>query len=212
MKKSSFTPALIIFSISLMVIGVLSFKYQQNPIVLNDKKSKLTILDNVKKTAQKLPVLNELIRQNIDKQNAQTNSEQKAPSILASERVYTENEIQKMTEAQFSELLTETKNKLPKLSDIKKLPPGVLHHTPPLVIEAGRDLGLIKEVLKVHESFESLATPFYQACAKDNVGVTPVRALCLTNLIELKKKSGQEIKMSDYPEQIIQLTRMVTDL
>ena len=109
-------------------------------------------------------------------------------------------------------LLKETEFRLPKLTDIKKLPAGVLHHTPPIILQAGRDLGVIKEILKVHESFERVATPFYMTCAKNNEGTTPVRALCLTNLIVIKKKNNQNINLKEFPERLIELSRIITDI
>lgn len=56
------------------------------------------------------------------------------------------------------------------------------------MLQAGKELCLIKEVIKIHESYEDLAAGFYQICALNNESPTPVRALCLTNLVEIKRK------------------------
>lgn len=163
-------------------------------------------------TAQKVPVLKTLIQQNLAKQQEQAAALAEAELVLEKERIYTEQEINEMTEEKFSMLLKDTANRLPKRSDIKQIPSGALHRTPEIIIKAGRDLGLIKEVLKIHESYERVAASFYQSCAKDEEGTTPVRALCLTDLIQIKKKHGQELKMNEFPNQIVELSKMVTDI
>lgn len=206
MKKGRMTPTFIICVISLLIVGSLSFFYSQNKILSDDNKSKNVVL----KTANKIPVLSTLLAKNLAKQQAQ--SEANDESLLTVERVYTEQEINEMTEDGFLKLLEETQKKLPKLSDIKELPAGALHRTPTIVLQAGRDLGVIKEVLKVHESYEKIVTPFYKTCAKDEQGTTPVRALCLTNLIFIKKKNNEKINLKEYPNRLIELSKMVTDI
>jgi hypothetical protein len=212
MKKRSFLPAFILLSISLLIVGRMAYLHSQNSSLLNDNKSKLTLLNTVENTAQKVPVLKNLIAKNLAKQNAMAQAQVTDQYVLTVERVFTEKEINEMTETKFIELLKDTERKLPKLTDIKKLPAGALHRTPPIVIQAGRDLGVIKEVLKVHESYERVVTPFYKSCAKNEEGTTPVRALCLTNLIEIKKKNNQSLNLKDYPERLVELSKMITDI
>lgn len=207
MKKSGFSLPLIITTISLIIIGAVVYLKQKESPLLNDNKSKLTLLN----TAQKVPIFKSLLKQNLAAQN-----EASAPlpreNVLEKERIYTEQELGEMTEENFLELLKDVQTRLPKLSDIKKLPPGALHHTPPLILEAGRELGLIKEILKIHTSYEAVALPFYKSCAKNAEGTTPVRALCLTNLIEIKKKNGQDFNSSEYPGHIVELAKIVIEI
>ena len=212
MKKSSFSPVLILLSISLLIMGVVTYLRITNSSTLNDNKSKLTLLNTAKKTVQKIPGLKTLIANNIAKQNAIAEEQVGDQNILTAERIYTEQEINEMSEVKFIDLLKETERRLPKLADIKKLPPGALHRTPPIVLQAGRDLGVIKEVLKVHESYSRVVAPFYKSCAKDDTGTTPVRALCLTNLIEINKKNNQSLNLKEYPDKLIELSKMVTDI
>lgn len=190
----------------------MAYLHSKNSSLLNDNKSKLTLLNIAQDSAQKVPVLKDLIAKNLAKQNAMAEAQVTDQNVLTVERVYTEQEINEMTENKFMDLLEDTARKLPKLTDIKKLPAGALHRTPPIVIQAGRDLGVIKEVLKVHESYERVVTKFYKSCAKDEEGTTPVRALCLTNLIEIKKKNNESVNLRDYPERLIELSKMITDI
>jgi hypothetical protein len=225
MKNSSFLPKIILFTTVLIIVGTLIYLRTNSNEIINDKKSQLTLLN----TAKKVPGLKTIIAKQLEKQqqkqqqkqqekqgnkqeNLSDNSQSQTPDLITAERLYTEQELQNMTQLQFSDLLKETEKKLPKLSDIKQLPPGALHHTPVLIIQAGRDLGVIKEVLKSHGSYTKLAVPFYQNCAKDEEGTTPVRAMCLTNLIAIKKNNKESLNLAEYPQRLIELSKMVTDI
>ncbi len=127
--------------------------------------------------------------------------------LITMERQYTEKEIENMNELQFSTLLSDVKRKLPKKSELKNIPAHALHTTPPIIIEAGKNLGLIKEVILIHPEFQKTAIPFYEECAKDNESPTTIRALCLTNLIIINKKT----KLQNYPKEIVDLAKIVTE-
>lgn len=206
MKKSGLSIPLLISMVSIIVIVIVVVSYQQKEVTSNDNKYKLTLLNK----AKKVPVLKSIIEQNLAKQQASAPAADE--NVLVIERVYTEQELNKMSEEQFAALLKDMEIRLPKLSDIKSLPAGALHRTPPVILEAGRELGLIKEILKIHESYERVAAPFYKNCAKKDDGTTPVRALCLTNLIEIKKKNGEVLNLAEFPGQIVELSRMITDI
>jgi hypothetical protein len=211
MQKRKFSPGFSILVLTLILIGVgvfLNHKKDRELIALNETKSKLTDSESAPKKAN----LKDLIKKNLEKSQESPLVDPSAENVLMRERIYTEAEINEMTETQFIQLLEDTQRKIPKQSDLKKLPSQALHRTPSIVLQAGRDLGVIKEVLKVHESYERVAAPFYKTCAKNDEGVTPVRALCLTNLIEIKKKNGESLNLKEFPNQLIELSKMVTDL
>ena len=193
---------------SFLFMGSRALK-NQNSLSTDDTKSQLTPTNTIQKKA--LSIKN-LIAKNIEKQSGMTERVDFEDRLLEQERFYTEAEIAGMTQENFKSLLKEIELKLPKLSDIKKLPEGALHRTPTPVLEAGRDLGLLKEILKVHESYEILALDFYNQCAKNAERPTPVRALCLTNFVAIKKKNGKKVHLEQYPANLVELTRMITDL
>jgi hypothetical protein len=210
MKLRSVRTVILLVVVALILgVGVRYINSDKNHAV-NEIKSKLTIDTTTQKTPPK--GLRALIAKNIEKQQEMTERTDFGPPLIEQERFYTELEIASMTEGQFEDLLKTVELKLPKLSDIKKLPPGALHRTPELVLQAGKDLGLIKEVLAVHESYERNAVGFYDECAKSVERPTPVRALCLTNLIVIKKKNGEKINSKAYPAELLELTKMITDL
>ncbi len=156
--------------------------------------------------------LKALLDKSLKKQDEMTERSDFDDNLVVKERFYTESEISEMTETQFVLLLDATELKLPRISDLKKIPEGALHTTPAPVLEAGRELGLIKEILKTHNSYEQKALGFYEKCAKNSERPTPVRALCLTNLVEVKKRNNEKININEYPPQLVELTKMITDL
>ena len=198
------------------ILALVSIVRNQNNSSENDNKSKLTLSKIEKKVEQKVGekalTLKNVIAKNINHQEETAAQQNTNETILTQDRNYTEKELLDMSEDSFRDLVKDTERRLPKLSDIKKLPPGVLHRTPEIIIQAGRDLGVLKEILKNHESYERVAIPFYNSCAKNEASPTPVRALCLTNLIEIKKKNGTKINLKEFPSQLIELSKMVTDL
>lgn len=209
MKLRGLRPFIFIIFFAGLLVAVNLWKKSRNSESSNDIKSQKTSENGA---SPKSKTLKDVIAGNLKKQDEFVERKDFDDSVLAQERFYTEAEINEMTEEKFAQVLQETESKLPRISDIKKLPPGALHRTPAPVLQAGKDLGLIKEILNVHESFESLALPFYNNCAKNTDRPTPVRALCLTNFVQIKKKNGEKINTSAYPEELIKLTRMITDL
>ena len=214
MKKDRFSMALGLLSLALILAGIsmyLNHKKNQAP---KEIKSQLTQekSPNAPTSQDSMTISAESHSTPLGQSAVNETSAVIKNDLVSKERVYTEIELSQMSEVQFVELLKETQRRLPKLSDIKKIPEGALHHTPELVMEAGRNLGVIKEVLKSHESYEKVALPFYSECAKNDEGSTPVRALCLTNLIELHKKIKKPINLKEFPSQVVELSRLVTDM
>jgi len=196
----------------MLIVGSIVNNFANKSVSQNDNKSKLTLINPLINGTKKIPLLKNIITNNLAKQNAAAEAEVTNQNVLTAERIYTEQEINTMTEDQFIELTKDTDLRLPKLSEIKKIPPGALHHTPALIIQAGRDLGVLKEVLKVHKSYERDALPFYKSCALRSVIPTPVRALCLTNLIEIKKNNNESINLGEFPDSLTELSRMVSGI
>ncbi len=213
MKKSKDSSLYILLISAIILASILLFKKGEKSrelIALNETKSQLTNQnENLQANPKKMSLKN-LIKNNIIHQET-TNNSNNQENLLTKERLYTQEEIDSITEEKFIELLKETELRLPKLADLKKIPAGALHTTPPQIFQAGRDLGVLKEILKVHESYDNLAIGFYKKCAKDSEGTTPVRALCLTNLIEIKKKKNETLNLAEYPNQLVELSKLITD-
>jgi hypothetical protein len=213
MKLRGLTAILTAASLGIVVL-LLShyFKVKDSPPEIKSQLTNSNEIEGQKPRGPTFQNLKSVIAKNLEKQSEMVERKDFDDSLLVQERFYTENEINEMTEPQFKSLLKDIELKLPLLSDLKKLPPGALHTTPAPVMQAGKDLGLIKEILKVHESYEREALVFYESCAGNAERPTPVRALCLTNLVIIKKKNGERVNLKSYPAQLVELTKMVTDL
>lgn len=206
MKLKEFSLPLVLLLIAGILAAISMYLNGQKKVRPNDSISQLTASVAEKKTSK--------LRTFLDKgfHKTQQNSEASSTPLLDHERQFTEQEIAQMNEEGFEELLTEVERRLPKISDIKKIPSGALHRTPETIIEAGRNLGLVKEILMSHEKFIPKAIGFYDHCAKNDERPTPVRALCFTNLVLLKKQKAEKINLKDYPPQVIDLAKMITDI
>ena len=206
MKLKEFSLPLVLLILAAILAGTSIYLNTRKPKISNESKSQLT-------TPSKAP-LNDKIRTFLNK-SLRTKKElgpvNEAP-IVTQERLYTEEEINRMSAESFKSLLAEVELRMPKLADIKKLPAEALHRTPEPILEAGKDMGLIKEIITRHEAYAPLAIGFYDNCAKSEERPTPVRALCLTNLALQKKKRAEKINLRDYPNQVIDLAKMITDL
>jgi hypothetical protein len=200
----------VLFSTAILLLVVLSIYRNtefKKPLIAS--KNELTpTIENKNKTQK----LKEIVAQNLAYNQEMVERTDFDNSVINQERLYTENEIANMTEKEFENLLKDVSMKLPKLSDIKKIPPQALHRTPPPVLQAGRDLGLIKEIINIHERYEIKTIPFYDECSKNNERPVPVRALCLTNLVIAKKKLGLKFNRQEYAPEILDLAKMVTEL
>lgn len=196
MKKRYFSPFVIILGLVILIGSTF--------VIFRSQEEKV-----IKKVATASIKLQKIIETRNNKISELQNSKSE---LLTAERIYTEEEIKNTTELQFSEMLKDTERRLPTLSDIKQVPSGALHHIPTLVLEAGRNLGVIKEVFKFHPEYELKAIPLYTECAHSEKRPTPVRALCLTNLIEISKKHHLPLDLKSFPSNIVELTKLVTDM
>lgn len=194
MKKHIFSPIVITIFLAILAVSAL--------LILKPQEEKI-----IQKVANKSTRLQQIIAKNKDKNIVTADL-----SLLTAERIYTEEEIKNTTEIQFDEMIKDVELKLPKISEIKEIPAGALHHTPQLIMEAGRNLGAIKEVIKYHPEFEKKTIALYSNCANSADKPNPVRALCLTNLIEIAKKNHLTIDLKKFPAEIVSLSKLVTDI
>ncbi len=194
MKNRLFSPIVITILLAIIIVSAVVFLRPQEEKV-------------IKKVAQKNSKLQKIINR-----NQQAQFDKNSPSLLTQERIYTEEEIKNTTPLQFEEMLKETEAKLPLKAELKQIPEGALHHTPTTILEAGRNLGALKEVLKFHPEYEEKIIPLYHKCAQASDRPTTVRALCLTDLITLSKKRNTPIDLTKYPNDIVSLTKIVTDM
>ncbi len=194
MKKRFFSPIVMVFLLAILAISTIIYLKPKEEIAL-------------KKVTFKSRRLDSILKNNLKRES--TNS---STDLITIERAYTETEIQNTTADDFSQMILDTESRLPTLSDIKQIPSGALHHIPSVILEAGRNIGVLKEVIKIHPEYEDKIIPLYQNCAQAENRPTTVRALCLTNLIELSKRHNLVLDLKKFPPKIVELTKLVTDM
>lgn len=109
---------------------------------------------------------------------------------------------------QFEEIANSIVEKLPKKQDLQELKEGEVHSIPQELLETGRELGRLKELVLRYPDFKELqskAKSFYKGCADDEDYPTSIRSLCLFNRLQLAKNNGEKFDISPYPLEIKQL-------
>lgn len=107
----------------------------------------------------------------------------------------------------FNNYVDETLKKLPTKEKLEGLNNDDVHHTPKFIMETGLRLGKIKKQVKLNKDFAPKAMDFYEGCAKKDESFTPIRGLCLANLMYLKKELGESFDPSPYPEKVQDLAK-----
>ncbi len=118
------------------------------------------------------------------------------------------NENQKKALQQFERRAQEIQSKLPRKADLQKLEDDQVHSIPQELLQTGRQLGQLKEmVLRYPDNpvLQERAKEFYKNCADDEGYPTSIRSLCLFNRLQLAKNSGEDFDISPYPLEIKEL-------
>jgi hypothetical protein len=115
-----------------------------------------------------------------------------------------------MTSEDFDRTLEETQKIIPTLQKLQTLSQEEIHHTPVLLLEAGKKLGEIAEILHVQPHFASQAISFYRTCARESQYPNSVRALCYSNLKQLDPQSfHNENEDPEVNEAVIRLAHQI---
>lgn len=90
-----------------------------------------------------------------------------------------------LSEFDFVERIEKTLLGLPAIEELKNFSAQELHHFNPLLIEAGKKLGKIAEVLTAYPQYKNKGLEFYQRCVQKVETFTAIKALCLLNFEKL---------------------------
>lgn len=141
---------------------------------------------------------------------ANIQAEQEAPVIeVTANQISSKSE--KWEERFFNNYLEKTLATVPIQRDLQKLTGEQAHHSPSVVMEVGMRLGKIKKQVKLNQDFSAKASVFYESCAQKKGAMTPVRGLCLANLIYLKKDSGEDLNLETFPKDVRALAKQASE-
>ncbi|WP_412472266.1 hypothetical protein [Halobacteriovorax sp. RT-2-5] len=76
-------------------------------------------------------------------------------------------------------------NDLPIVSDIQKLSPSEVHHTPEIIKNAGELVGAIHAQAQAQPLKRYAAMTFFKSCAEDSEVIRSIRAVCLKKIYKL---------------------------
>lgn len=104
--------------------------------------------------------------------------------------------------APFQQRLDEIAASLPRTSELRALSEEEVHHTPPVLLEAGEKVGEVAEALAANPALKPQAIRFYRDCAKGNETASSVRALCFYHWEKLSQGSADEPGPTEVPPEI----------
>lgn len=115
---------------------------------------------------------------------------------------------QKKAIERFREQAQSILDRLPYQEDLQKLEDNQVHSIPQSLLQTGRDLGKLKELVLMYPDFQELqkeAKLFYKDCADQEGYPTSIRSLCLFNRLQLARNHNENFDLSAYPPEIKKL-------
>ena len=180
MKKEKF--------IFVFILGVLSL-YFSYEILISSVFDSVEIKKNLKNLSS-----TQIIQ---DTRGAETLSSSRIPKL----KFYSSDE--------FSGLLMKVYSDIPTIDDLRRLSPEDAHNYPNSLIETGRNLGLIVELVKNKKELLNEAIGFYSKCSKRDRFPSSVRAICLSNLMKFSKDSDFRPDLSLYPRRVLEMVKIL---
>lgn len=101
--------------------------------------------------------------------------------------------------------------KTPRLDSLKALLPSEIHDTPAPVLQAGRDLGEMREYFLTHHHDINVELSFYLKCSQQKDFFDSARALCAARASQLfLKMTGRTISPKIFDDRIAALKDQIT--
>lgn len=102
--------------------------------------------------------------------------------------------------SEFKEWTQNTLERLPTLTDLRRLKAREVHHMPAILQEAGQNLGAIAQALHDNPNLAAEAASFYKICFGREDLPVQVRGLCLANHRNLRITHGDRAEWT--PEEL----------
>lgn len=101
--------------------------------------------------------------------------------------------------------------KIPRLESLKNLLPSEMHDTPAPVLQAGKDLGEMREYFLTHDHDINVELDFYLKCSQQKDFFDSARALCAARASQLfLKMTGRTISPAIFDDRIAGLKDSIT--
>jgi hypothetical protein len=190
---------LIIGLLCFTLVGVISFKDK----LFNGEVANPT----VKKTIAPTPKGNEGHEHHKEKKTSMVRpmNDHKVPERKTFKNL---KEKEEKIVVQFQDQRDDLIKHLPLVSDLQKLDDGEAHHITPGLLQTGKRLSRLKELVLKYPKVKPLqeeANEFYETCAGDSEFPTSIRSLCLFSRLQLAKNREESFDISPYPLEIKQM-------
>lgn len=137
----------------------------------------------------------------------------KATENPANESLEKGPEKNQMNLQSFRDLTASAQEKLPTLTEIRKLKAEDVHHTPELLREAGLILSQVAQALHDNENLASEAASFYEGCYSREDLPTSIRGLCLADHRNIRLKWGDRAEWTTHeaqqPAEVLRLAEAI---
>lgn len=110
---------------------------------------------------------------------------------------------------EFSGFLMKMYSAIPTIDELRNLSLEESHNYPNPLIETGRNMGLLVDLIKGNKDYLKEAIGFYSKCSKRDRFPKSVRALCLANLLKYSKGSDYHPDLSLYPHRVLEMVKIM---
>lgn len=152
--------------------------------------------------------------QSLSAKNLQKGLEGAEPKVsqedkIPHRKVYTElQEKDSKVIIQFQDQRDELIREMPLVTDLQRLEDGQAHHITPGLLETGKRISRLKQLVLSYPELKPLqneANQFYESCAGDDDFPTSIRSLCLFSRLQLAKNRKEKFDIAPYPLEIKQM-------
>lgn len=154
----------------------------------------------------------EVVEPQIIPKSKETTEVKKETRPVITKEIISKEKIKRMTLAEFKAFLGSALTNIPLKEDLASITSNQAHHIPKELLEGGKKLGVIREVLSNRPEFTKSASAFYEACAKQKKAMSSFRAMCLSNLIKLARKENKTFNLEGYNERVVELATEISDI
>ena len=160
-----------------------------------------------------LPKNADLADVEVSENEGRTNALQVKETTVVDSNQKNDSEKNQMNLQSFRDLTASAQEKLPTLSQIRKLSKEEVHHTPELLRDAGLVLSQIAQALHDNENLASEAASFYENCYAREDLPSSIRGLCLADHRNIRLKWGDRAEWTSHeaqqPAEVLRLAEAI---
>jgi|GEM_PF-5153791 ribosomal protein L18E len=115
-------------------------------------------------------------------------------------------ETKRFSSTQFQQKIKETRALFPKKNDSQLKASGQL---PAKLLESGHELRELQKLSQNNPTLTKVGFDFFIECSQDETLIETLHSVCLSHALKLSNKIQQKVKLSKYPQQVVELAKIV---